>query len=147
MAETIERWETFKLLPSETVVAVVTASFRWTGLGYLVLAVATAVTVFAIPVVALMAYYSYWSLKQNRYAITNQRILGRTGLFNKRSINLLLSRVSEIETRRPLMCNFFGNGSVVINTVGGLGKQVVLGGQHDPDTLQDTIQSVLQHKS
>jgi uncharacterized membrane protein YdbT with pleckstrin-like domain len=52
-------------------------------------------------------------------AVTNRRILIKSGFFSRRTIELLLSRVESIVIMEPLLGRMFGYGTVIIRGTGG----------------------------
>lgn len=52
-------------------------------------------------------------------AVTNKRILIKSGFFSRRTIELLLSRVESIVIMEPFLGRMFGYGTVVIRGTGG----------------------------
>jgi uncharacterized membrane protein YdbT with pleckstrin-like domain len=145
MAQT--KWENVTLQPNETIIMTLSPSYRMPGLAWGLLALVTLPTVIGPLVVVAVAALPYWMSKQNRYAVTNQRLLARVGAFNKRMINVPLARVTDVEVQRPFMCAFIGNGAVLVNTSGGAGKEFQLGGLHNPDEFHDKIQALLHPAS
>jgi len=60
-------------------------------------------------------------LKRNatEMAVTNRRILIKSGFFSRRTIELLLSRVESIVITEPFLGRMFGYGTVIIRGTGG----------------------------
>jgi uncharacterized membrane protein YdbT with pleckstrin-like domain len=60
-------------------------------------------------------------LKRNatEMAVTNRRILIKSGILSRRTIELLLSRVESIVITEPFLGRMFGYGTVVIRGTGG----------------------------
>jgi uncharacterized membrane protein YdbT with pleckstrin-like domain len=52
-------------------------------------------------------------------ALTNKRVIVKTGLASRRTIELLLSRIESIAVEEPAMGRLFGYGTVVIRGTGG----------------------------
>ena len=51
--------------------------------------------------------------------VSNRRVLIKTGLFSRRSIEVLLPRVESIGVEEPLMGRILGYGTVVVRGTGG----------------------------
>jgi uncharacterized membrane protein YdbT with pleckstrin-like domain len=51
--------------------------------------------------------------------LTNKRVIVKTGLASRRTIELLLSRIESIAVEEPAMGRVFGYGTVVIRGTGG----------------------------
>jgi uncharacterized membrane protein YdbT with pleckstrin-like domain len=52
-------------------------------------------------------------------AVTNKRVIIKTGLLRRRTFELLLSKVESIGVEEGLMGRMFGYGSVVVRGTGG----------------------------
>jgi len=51
--------------------------------------------------------------------VSNKRVLIKTGLFSRRSIEVLLTRVESVGMKRTLAGRILGYGTVVVNGIGG----------------------------
>ncbi len=51
--------------------------------------------------------------------VSNRRVLIKTGLFSRRSIEVLLPRVESIEIEEPLIGRILGYGTVIVRGTGG----------------------------
>jgi uncharacterized membrane protein YdbT with pleckstrin-like domain len=52
-------------------------------------------------------------------AITNKRVIVKTGLASRRTVELLLSRIESVVVEEPAMGRMFGYGTVIIRGTGG----------------------------
>jgi uncharacterized membrane protein YdbT with pleckstrin-like domain len=52
-------------------------------------------------------------------AVTNKRIIAKTGLADRRTIELLLSRVESIAVEEPPLGRILGYGTVIVRGIGG----------------------------
>jgi uncharacterized membrane protein YdbT with pleckstrin-like domain len=52
-------------------------------------------------------------------AVTNRRILIKTGIMSRRTIELLLSRVESIVITEPFLGRMLGYGTVIVRGTGG----------------------------
>src|SRR5277367_719779 len=52
-------------------------------------------------------------------AITNKRVIVKTGLASRRTIEMLLSRIESVVVEEPAMGRVFGYGTVIIRGTGG----------------------------
>jgi uncharacterized membrane protein YdbT with pleckstrin-like domain len=52
-------------------------------------------------------------------AVTNKRVIVKTGLANRRTIELLLTRIESIAVEEPAMGRVFGYGTVIVRGTGG----------------------------
>jgi uncharacterized membrane protein YdbT with pleckstrin-like domain len=52
-------------------------------------------------------------------AVTNKRVIVKSGLANRRTIELLLSRIESIAVEEPALGRFLGYGTVIVRGTGG----------------------------
>lgn len=67
----------------------------------------------------LCVLLGYLKRKATEMAVTNKRILIKTGLLSRRTFELLLSKVESIGVQESLLGRMLGYGSVVIRGTGG----------------------------
>jgi uncharacterized membrane protein YdbT with pleckstrin-like domain len=75
----------------------------------------------AVLVVAAVMAFSYGVAKRNatEMAVTNRRVLIKTGMTSRRTLDLMLSRVESIGVEETTMGRMLGYGSVVVRGTGG----------------------------
>jgi uncharacterized membrane protein YdbT with pleckstrin-like domain len=77
---------------------------------------------FALPLFLLGLLYaaraavSYFTTE---FAVTDKRIIAKTGLLRRRSLELLLSKVESIGVNQPIMGRIFNYGTIVVVGTGG----------------------------
>lgn len=74
------------------------------------------------PLFTSIAPIAWWVKTQHRYAITNKRILVRTGVFNKTALRVRRERITDVTVKRPFMVWLWQDGQVMISTAGGPGQ-------------------------
>jgi uncharacterized membrane protein YdbT with pleckstrin-like domain len=79
---------------------------RWAGAA----AVALAVIFFSIGLVRRNA---------TEMAVTNRRVMVKTGLANRRTVELLLPRIESVVVEEPAMGRILGYGTVIVRGTGG----------------------------
>ena len=126
------KWQEVTLEPDERILEVTRPSALWDAL-FLVL------VGFVFPLAFLVAVIVWWVKTQHKYAITNKRVLVRTGVFNKTAMQIRRERVTDVMVIRPLWVWIRHNGKVMISTAGGPGAQVTIPGQRDPDRIANAI--------
>lgn len=126
------KWENVMLEPDERILEVTRPSALWVVMFWLL---ATAI----FPLAMFIAPIAWWVKTQHKYAITNKRILVRTGVFNKTAMQMRRERVTDVMVIRPFWVWFWHNGKVLISTAGGPGAQVTIPGQMDPDRIANAI--------
>jgi uncharacterized membrane protein YdbT with pleckstrin-like domain len=67
----------------------------------------------------LCVLLGYLTRKATEMAVTNKRILIKTGLVSRRTFELLLSKVESIGVQEGLLGRMLGYGSVVVRGTGG----------------------------
>jgi uncharacterized membrane protein YdbT with pleckstrin-like domain len=75
----------------------------------------------AVLVVAAILTFSYGVAKRNatEMAVTNRRVLIKTGMTSRRTLDLMLSRVESIGVEESAVGRMLGYGSVVVRGTGG----------------------------
>jgi uncharacterized membrane protein YdbT with pleckstrin-like domain len=75
----------------------------------------------ALLVVAAILTFSYGVAKRNatEMAVTNRRVLIKTGMGSRRTLDLMLSRVESIGVEESTVGRVLGYGSVVVRGTGG----------------------------
>jgi len=75
----------------------------------------------AILVVASIITFSYGVAKRNatEMAVTNRRVLIKTGMTSRRTLDLMLSRVESIGVEESAAGRMLGYGSVIVRGTGG----------------------------
>lgn len=71
----------------------------------------------AIAAVVLIA--TYIKRQSSDFAVTNKRVMMKVGVFNTRSIELVLNKVEAIRVNQSLMGRIFGYGDIVVTGSGG----------------------------
>ena len=65
--------------------------------------------------------FSVGQLRRNatEMAVTNKRVIVKTGLANRRTIELLLTRIESVVVEEPAMGRMLGYGTVIVRGTGG----------------------------
>jgi hypothetical protein len=63
----------------------------------------------------------YGTMKRNatEMVVTNKRVIVKTGILNRNTFEMLLSRIESIGVQEPVMGRMLGYGTVVLRGVGG----------------------------
>jgi uncharacterized membrane protein YdbT with pleckstrin-like domain len=93
----------------------------------------------AIPLSGLI---HWWAVKQNRYLITDKRIIARVGAFNKEATIIRLRQVTDVIVSRPFAANILDNGQVTVQTASG--QKIVIPQQPEPDVVANAIRAGLR---
>lgn len=82
----------------------------------------------AVCLVIAIATLGYGLTKRNatEMAVTNRRVLIKTGLGSRRTLDLMLSRVESIGVEETVMGRMLGYGSVIVRGTGGTPDPFVL---------------------
>jgi len=137
MAEVRREWNNVRLQPDEEVLYEYRASFASDGIVWAI------ASIFTLGLALPFALVFQWARKQNRWAVTDRRLLSRLGVFNKRSLVVNFTRVTDIEVKRPLLAQLFGNGRVLVNTAGSAQAEFIVYGQKNPDRVGDDIRDAM----
>ena|SRR3989344_6538855 len=65
------------------------------------------------------AFAAWISYTQSEYAITNERILAKTGWIQRYTIELLLEKVESIRVNQTITGRIFGYGTIIVTGTGG----------------------------
>lgn len=78
--------------------------------------------------IVAIAAFSYGMAKRNatEMAVTNRRVLIKTGLGSRRTLDLMLSRVESIGVEETFFGRMLGFGSVVVRGTGGTPESFVM---------------------
>jgi uncharacterized membrane protein YdbT with pleckstrin-like domain len=111
------------LLPGIALLAEAIATRDTAGLavGSTVISPKLLVSFGAVLVVAAIVTFSYGVAKRNatEMAVTNRRVLIKTGMSSRRTLDLMLSRVESIGVEESAVGRVLGYGSVVVRGTGG----------------------------
>jgi uncharacterized membrane protein YdbT with pleckstrin-like domain len=99
------------------------------------------IVLIVIAVVALI-----WGLTKRsatEMAVTNKRVLIKTGLGNRRTLDLMLSRVESIGVEETFWGRMFGYGSVTLRGTGGTPESFVM--ISHPQEFRRSVQAQIGH--
>jgi uncharacterized membrane protein YdbT with pleckstrin-like domain len=68
---------------------------------------------------ALILLATFIKRQSSDFAVTNKRVMMKVGIFNTRSIELLLGKIEAIAVEQSLLGRMFGYGDIVITGSGG----------------------------
>ncbi|MGA2427842.1 MAG: PH domain-containing protein [Candidatus Acidiferrum sp.] len=79
-------------------------------------------------IVVAIAVFAFGLAKRNatEMAVTNRRVLIKTGLGNRRTLDLMLSRVESIAVEETFWGRMLGFGSVILHGTGGTPESFVM---------------------
>jgi len=89
------------------------------GLPLLFMQDSAAVGFFLLVFAGLLVLFGYLTRKATEMAVTNKRIVIKTGLLSRKTFELLLSKVESIGVEEGLLGRMLGYGSVVVRGTGG----------------------------
>lgn len=118
----------------ETLLEINPAMFRNRPLGFLLSVVLVAAGV------GLVILGIWWlNTKAATLTVTNKRTIQRTGLFSKRTTEVLHRDVRNIEIDQSISQRMFGVGSIGIASAGQSGIEIQFAGIRDPDGVKALI--------
>jgi uncharacterized membrane protein YdbT with pleckstrin-like domain len=82
----------------------------------------------AVLLVIAVIIFAWGAAKRNatEMAVTNRRVLIKTGMASRRTLDLMLNKVESIGVTETFMGRMFGYGSVVIHGTGGTPESFVM---------------------
>jgi uncharacterized membrane protein YdbT with pleckstrin-like domain len=80
--------------------------FRWAGVAFVVVG-------------AILFGIGYLRRTATEMAVTNKRVIVKSGLANRRTIELLLPRIESIAVEEPALGRLLGYGTVIVKGTGG----------------------------
>lgn len=96
----------------------------------------------AVP--AFFALRRYIITRSIRYQITTERVLVTTGIFSKKTDNLELYRVDDLEVAQPFLLRLVGRGNVAARTSDRTTPTLVLSALPDPLALRDRMRKYVE---
>ncbi len=81
-------------------------ALRWIGLA-------------CVAVAAIFVGIGFLKRKATEMAVTNKRVIVKTGLAERRTVELLLSRIESIAVDEPALGRLMGYGTVIVKGTGG----------------------------
>jgi len=72
---------------------------------------------FLVPLVAFI--FTWINYRTSEFAVTNKRVLFKTGFIRRRSEEILLTKVEGIQVKQGILGRILGYGSVVVSGTGG----------------------------
>jgi uncharacterized membrane protein YdbT with pleckstrin-like domain len=66
-----------------------------------------------------VAVYAYMVYKSSEFGITNKRVLVKVGVFSRRSIEILLSKVEGIGVNQGVLGKTLDYGTIIVSGTGG----------------------------
>ncbi len=101
-----------------------------------------AMTLVAFPVVALVHYFKYHTLK---YEFDDKGISMSWGILFRREIYLTYRRIQDIHVTRNLFHRWLGLAAVSVQTASGAsGAEMTIEGVHEPERLRDYLYSQMR---
>jgi len=76
-------------------------------------------SLFCLAIAVLLAAVGIVKRNATEMAVTNKRIIAKTGLADRRTIELLLSKVESVAVEEPPMGRILGYGTVIVRGIGG----------------------------
>ena len=74
---------------------------------------------FCVIIGAVLTAVAFVSRNATEMAVTNKRVIAKTGLADRRTIEILLSRVESIAVEEPPLGRILGYGTVIVRGIGG----------------------------
>jgi uncharacterized membrane protein YdbT with pleckstrin-like domain len=101
---------------------------------------------FAIITLGVAALVWWIQSLSNRYRITDQRLVLKTGLLTVRTDYIELYRVTDLLVEEPLSERMLGYGRLVVVSSDRTDPKAVLRGIKDPDKLADQLRGCIENQ-
>lgn len=111
------------------------------GDGFLALVIYLSIIIFLI-VTSLLMVRAIITISTSEFAVTNKRILVKTGFVGRNTIELLLSKVESISVDQNVLERLLNFGTIIITGTGGTTQRVRA--ISDPIVLRKKINMVLE---
>ena len=135
-----DQWQGIPLHDDEYIITEITESSFWTLATGLTLIVVFSVFTYGLALIGLpFLLMLHQSIKRKKYAVTNQRILIKTGLFHRQEYSIDLSLIHDVRINRPALFKNLRTGSVRIKTSTNKLESFSIKRQADPDTVASYI--------
>jgi uncharacterized membrane protein YdbT with pleckstrin-like domain len=72
-----------------------------------------------VALASLLLLVTFIKRQSSDFAVTNKRVMMKVGVFNTRSIELVLNKIEAIAVNQSLMGRIFGYGDIVVTGSGG----------------------------
>lgn len=92
--------------------------------------------------VVLVMLYAYFSWRAMTYAVTDQAVWLRQGIFFRRQRHIRLERIQAVDVIHPLLGRIFGLGKISVDAAGGSGSSMSIGYLKDAE-LDDLRAQIL----
>lgn len=78
-------------------------------------------------ILLLVIVYSFFAWRATSYAVTDQAVWMRTGIFFRQQKHVRLERIQAVDLVYPLLGRIFGLGKLTVESAGGAGGKLVIG--------------------
>lgn len=79
--------------------------------------------------------------KSTKYELSNQRLITRYGVLNKKTDELELYRVKDYQFEQPILLRFFSLGNIVLRTSDRSHSEVIIHAIENGEQLRETLRS------
>ena len=83
----------------------------------------------------------YHYQKTNEIAVTNNRIIGKSGIISRDTIDISLKSIESVDVSQTILGRIFGYGDVSITGSGGIKRNIV--GIKEPEKLKQAINTAV----
>ena len=93
-------------------------------------AVCFGITLFLLPLSALMLLYAYLLIRSTEMAVTSTRFVRKSGVIMRDTTEIRLSKIESVKVTQHIFGRMFGYGTIAIAGTGGNGA--IMKGVRDP---------------
>lgn len=87
--------------------------------------------------------FADWSARRQHWAVTNKRLIGSAGVFNRHLSLIDHDKIINLEIDLPFMYTFLGSGRVIVGTGSAATRPFIIYGQTDPVEVAQAIREAM----
>ncbi len=88
--------------------------------------------------------WTYLVIKNKKYELTQERLILRSGVLNKKIEELELFRIRDYSIEKPFIYNIFGVGNIILTSSDKTNPYIKLEGQKEIEKLKNKIRNAVQ---
>lgn len=95
----------------------------------------------------LPLFYALWrwiDTRMTEYELTSQRLVFRSGVFNRKTEEIELYRVRDSSLDEPLLLRLFGAGNIVLYAIDTSAPSIVLRGVRGAEAVRQTLRAAVE---
>ncbi len=98
----------------------------------------------AIPIVLIWAFWNYLVIKNQKYTLTNQRLIMRKGVLNRLTDEIELYRIKDHRLEQPFFLRIFGLGNIILITSDQLNSEILIKAVENSHEIRENIRQLVE---